>query len=104
MPIRRLIACIASVAALAAILAPIGSGAPPPTASLPVTCPGTFQVLHSDHIGKLSLPAGPYVIAVSGKLSCTQASSLFTAFLNAWTGKLPDGWSINGRRLPQGTD
>ena len=103
MPIRRLIACLASVAALAAILAPIGRGAPPPTASLPVTCPGTFQVLHKDHIGKLSLPAGPYVIQVSGKLSCTQASSLFTSFLNAWTGKLPGGWSLDGRGFRKGT-
>jgi hypothetical protein len=103
MLIRRLIACLASVAAGGAVLAPAGFGAPPPTASLPVTCPGTFQVLHNDHVGKLSLPAGPYVIAVSGKLSCSQASSLFTAFLNAWTGRLPDGWVISGSGFRKGS-
>jgi hypothetical protein len=71
-----------------------------PTATAPVACPGTFQVLNNDRVGPLTLPAGPYVISISGKLTCTQASSLFTTFLEQWTGKLPGGWAVtpNGFR------
>ncbi len=66
-----------------------------PAASTATTCPGTFQVLNNDHVGTLSLPAGPYVITTKGKLSCTQASSLLTTFLNQSTGNLPDGWKVD---------
>jgi hypothetical protein len=71
-----------------------------PTAAL---CPGTFQVLNNDHVGSLSLPAGPYVISISGNLSCTSASSLFTTFLNQWTGDLPGGWVVTGNGFRKGT-
>src|SRR5215208_3145065 len=65
--------------------------------SAPLRCPGTFQVLHDDHIGKLSLPAGPYVIDVidSSSLSCAHASDLFRQFLEDFDGKLPRPWVTN---------
>jgi hypothetical protein len=55
------------------------------------SCPGTFQVLHDDKIGKFSLPGGPYKITATN-ISCSSASSLFTTFLNDWDGNLPGGW------------
>ncbi len=64
------------------------------SSSLSTSCPGTFQVLNNDHVGTLSLPAGPYVIKIAGKLSCSQASSLLTTFLDQPTGALPDNWAI----------
>jgi hypothetical protein len=61
------------------------------------SCPGTFEVLHNDKIGKFSLPGGPYAIKATN-VGCSSASSLFTTFLNDWDGKLPGGWRtvING--------
>jgi hypothetical protein len=79
----------------AAVLAVAATAAAPPTrAPAPTVCPGTFQVLNNDHVGALSLPAGPYVISITGNLSCRQASSLFTTFLYQWTGDLPGGWVV----------
>jgi hypothetical protein len=78
-------------------------GAPPVVGvTAPVACPGTFQVLNNDHVGTLSLPAGPYVISITGKLSCTRASSLFTTFLYQWTGDLPGGWVVTANGFRNG--
>lgn len=65
--------------------------------SAPLRCPGTFEVLHNDHIGRLSLPAGPYVIDVieSSRLSCADASDLFRQFLEDFDGRLPRPWVLN---------
>jgi hypothetical protein len=62
-----------------------------------VKCPGTFRVLHDDHIGRLALPAGSYRITIlaSGRPSCSQASALFTRFLEDFDGNLPKPWRIN---------
>lgn len=59
-------------------------------------CPGTFQVLHNDHIGKLNLRAGHYVIKTKNEdqISCERASSLFTKFLQDYDGRLPNGWKV----------
>ena len=54
-----LIGLLISAAALMAL-----GAAGPAQAAPPQACPGTFQVLHDDHIGNLSLKAGPYVITV----------------------------------------
>ena len=53
----------------------------------PPNCPGTFQVLHNDRIGGMQLPKGPYVVTVldSASMGCTEASRLFTEFLEDWT-------------------
>jgi len=79
------------------------SAAASPSAAAPTVCPGTFQVLNNDRVGSLSLPAGPYVISISGTLSCTQASSLFTTFLYQWTGNLPGGWVVTSNGFRKGT-
>jgi hypothetical protein len=59
-------------------------------------CPGTFQVQHDDHIGKLKLPKGPYTITVINKnnITCQKASSLFAKFLQLPEGNLPSGWKL----------
>jgi hypothetical protein len=63
------------------------------------TCPGYFQVLHNDHIGRLSVPAGPYRITLLavGRLSCSRASTLFANFLQLYTGRLPFPWRLDVR-------
>jgi hypothetical protein len=59
-------------------------------------CPGTFQVQHNDHIGRLKLPKGPYKITVIHKqrISCAKASNLFAKFLGIPEGNLPGGWKL----------
>ncbi|MFL5893318.1 MAG: hypothetical protein ACJ75I_11330 [Solirubrobacterales bacterium] len=59
-------------------------------------CPGTFQVQHHDHIGRLDLPKGPYTITVIKKrrISCQRASNLFARFLQIPSGHLPGGWRL----------
>ena len=65
-----------------------------------VKCPGTFRVLHNDHIGRLSLPKGRYQITIlqSGSPSCAKASGLFTRFLEDYDGKLPNGYRVSVSR------
>jgi hypothetical protein len=59
-------------------------------------CPGTFQVEHNDHIGRLNLPAGKYQITTlrKGSPSCTKASKLFARFLQDPDGDLPHRWHL----------
>jgi hypothetical protein len=56
--------------------------------------------MHDDHVGKLSLKAGSYSIAVTNetKLSCQRASDLFAKFLNDFDGKLSNGWKVNVKK------
>ena len=64
-------------------------------------CPGTFRVVHNDRIGRLRLPRGPYLITAFGSVSCAQASTQFTSFLdNDYTGVLPRPWRL---RVTTGT-
>ena len=60
-------------------------------------CPGTFQVLHNDRIGSMDLPAGPYVVTLldSTEIGCSEASHLFSQFLQDWDGRLPRPWVAN---------
>jgi hypothetical protein len=60
-------------------------------------CPGTFQVQHNDHIGRLNLPKGPYTITVIHKkrISCAKASNLFARFLSLPQGNLPGRWKLD---------
>ena len=59
--------------------------------------PGSFEVLHNDRIGAMQLPAGPYTITVldTATMGCTEASHLFTQFLEDWDGRLPRPWVAN---------
>ena len=60
-------------------------------------CPGTFRVLHDDHIGALKLPAGNYKITLlqSKGLTCNRASKLFAKFLQRFDGNLPGRWQVD---------
>jgi hypothetical protein len=60
-------------------------------------CPGTFQVLHNDRIGRLAVPKGSYGITLlaAGRLTCAKASSYFTRFLQDFDGVLPRPWFID---------
>lgn len=101
---RLPLALVTAAAAMTAILLP--AAAPAATDTTPTAqtaaCPGTFQVLHDDRIGTLKLPAGPYTITPTG-LTCGQASSLFTRFLQDWDGILPGGWKVKGSGFQRGT-
>lgn len=70
---------------------------PAASASAATKCPATFQVLNNDHIGSMSLPAGPYTVTVSG-LGCGSASALFTQFLADYDGILPFPWVANAAK------
>ncbi len=60
-------------------------------------CPGTFEVQHNDHIGRLNLPKGPYKITVIKKrrITCQRASRLFAKFLQDPDGDLPHRWKLD---------
>ena len=59
-------------------------------------CPGTFQVLNDDSIGKLRLRSGPYRITLlSDRLSCRAASRLFRGFLDDFDGVLARPWVVS---------
>ena len=60
-------------------------------------CPSTFQVLHDDHIGDLSLPKGHYRITLlmpEKPLDCQGAALLFRKFLEDYDGKLQGRWRV----------
>lgn len=90
-------AAVVAVALLATALAILMTS---DRAAASTKCPDAFQVLHNDHIGKLSLRKGSYTITVKNenKLSCQRAAKLFTEFLNDFDGKLPDGWKVKVRQ------
>jgi hypothetical protein len=101
-PIRATFVVLAALAATVAFVLPTAAQSAP-VASAAATCPGTFQVLHDDRIGTLKLPAGPYTITTSGKVTCNQASALFTRFLEDWDGILPGGWKVKGSGFASST-
>jgi hypothetical protein len=80
---------VALVAGLAAVFV-----LPAANASAATRCPATFQVLHNDKIGAMSLPAGAYYVTTSN-LSCSSASTLFSEFLDDYDGDLPFPWRAN---------
>jgi hypothetical protein len=60
-------------------------------------CPGTFRVLHNDSIGTFAIPRGNYRITLLsvGRITCSQASSYFAAFLQDYDGILPSPWFLD---------
>jgi hypothetical protein len=60
-------------------------------------CPGTFQVLHNDRIGRFAIPRGAYQITLLsvGRISCSQASRYFARFLQDFDGVLPRPWFLD---------
>jgi len=68
--------------------------------SLGSLCPGKFHVLHNDHIGPLSFPAGFYQLYIPrhSVISCPRANALFTKFLALPSGRLPHGWRLKSQR------
>jgi hypothetical protein len=77
-----------------AALAVVALTLPAASASAATRCPATFQVLHTDHIGSMTLPAGQYTITVN-QLTCAGAARLFAQFLQDYDGTLPFPWSAN---------
>ena len=87
---KKTLTALAAVGATALALAPSAS-------AVEANCPGTFDVLHNDRIGNMQLPKGPYVITVldTTTMGCTEASRLFSEFLEDWDGKLPRPWVVS---------
>jgi hypothetical protein len=78
-----------------------GASAPSGTATTTIVsggiCPATFQVLHADHIGSLQIPAGKYIITLTGvgRMSCDQAASNLAKFLQDYDGTPPRPWFVD---------
>ncbi len=87
---KKTIAAAAALTALVAAALALPGAAPAATS----TCPATFQVLHNDRIGAMSLPAGAYTVRVTN-LGCATASQLFARFLDDYDGDLPRPWRAN---------
>ena len=89
-----------AVVAVLAIAAAVTMTATSSASAAGTNCPNTFQVLHDDHVGNLSLPAGHYTIKVSDEslLSCTTAAKNFASFLQDFDGVLPDGWKVKAKQ------
>ena len=94
---KKSLGAILALAALAA-LACFALSAPAAPAATAGACP-SFRVLHNDRIGPANLPAGSYEVApaAGSGLTCTQASALFTRFLEDYDGVLPTPWKVIGQ-------
>ncbi|HEX3040638.1 MAG TPA: hypothetical protein VHP56_00905 [Solirubrobacterales bacterium] len=59
-------------------------------------CAGTFTVNAGSDVGPLYFAKGPYLVYVPAQsaISCRRASVLFTRFLAAPGGMLPDPWQV----------
>jgi len=71
-----------------------GGGTTTPTAN---ACPGYFDVLHNDRIGRLSIPRDAYRITLlsANTLTCSAAARLLTGFLQDYDGRLTPPWRLN---------
>jgi hypothetical protein len=88
---RSYLISAAAIAAAVILVSPASASAQGGSSAV---CPATFEVLHDDRIGSMSLPAGAYTVTLlnSSALTCAQASDLFRQFLEDWDGKLPRPW------------
>jgi hypothetical protein len=88
------LAMSATVALLACAAPAVAAPAQAPTR---LACPGTFQVLHNDRVGVLSLAAGAYQLTVAdpAKIPCAKAAQDLTEFLSDFDGKLRRPWLVN---------
>lgn len=88
---------LASTLSAALLIALALSAGSAPAAAVS-SCP-SFRVLHNDRIGPASLPAGSYKIAIaaSSGLNCSDASRLFTRFLEDYDGVLPRPWRVTSQ-------
>jgi hypothetical protein len=59
-------------------------------------CPGTFTVNAGTDVGPLYFAKGPYLLYIPSRsgITCRRASVLFTRFLGAPGGGLPDPWQV----------
>lgn len=59
-------------------------------------CPGTFTVNAGSDVGPLYFAKGPYLLYIPAKsgITCRRSSVLFTRFLAAPGGMLPDPWQV----------
>ena len=59
-------------------------------------CPGTFTVNAGSDVGPLYFAKGPYLLYIPARsaIACRRASILFTRFLAAPGGMLPDPWQV----------
>lgn len=62
-------------------------------------CPAPFRVLHTDRIGPLRLPKGPYDVYLLQRrgLTCDKASAFFGRFLELFEGNLPAPWLLESQ-------
>jgi hypothetical protein len=60
------------------------------------SCPGTFRVLHNDHIGTFALPKGSYLVTLLsvGRIGCSKAAAYLARFLDDYDGILPYPWFL----------
>jgi hypothetical protein len=60
-------------------------------------CPGSFQVLHDDHIGTFAVPKGHYLVTLLsvGRITCSQAAGYLARFLDDFDGVLPSPWILD---------
>jgi hypothetical protein len=60
-------------------------------------CPGTFRVLHDDHIGSFAVSEGQYLITLLsvGRISCSKAAAYLARFLDDYDGVLPTPWLLD---------
>jgi hypothetical protein len=60
-----------------------------------LVCPGTFEVVHNDRVGRLRIPRGDYTVTLlGGNLTCATAERLFARFLQRPRGRLFGGWVV----------
>jgi hypothetical protein len=73
-----------------------GSGGGGGNTEIGKLCPGTFTVNAGTDVGPLYFAKGPYLLYIPARsaITCRRSSVLFTRFLAAPGGMLPDPWQV----------
>lgn len=95
--VRARVAIGAAAAALATAIGASGAVGAGGDLARAGECPGTFEVLHNDSIGKLKIPHGNYTISVK-RISCGSAEDNFKKFLQDPDNNLPNDWRVLVKR------
>lgn len=88
---------VASATVLGCLLAAAPGASAGPDVRAAQAAPCTFEVLHNDHIGALSVPKGTYQLTLYSPavLGCARAQKAFATFLQDFDGRLPSPWTLD---------
>ena len=88
---------VAGATVLGCLLAAAPGASASPGARAAQASPCTFEVLHNDNIGRLSVPKGTYQLTLYSPavIGCARAQKALATFLQDFDGRLPSPWTLD---------